>query len=66
MASNPLTDVLTPTLRKYLYALLFLAGIVYGAIQASGGDWKKAVPAILAGLLGATAASNVSGPVQGD
>jgi hypothetical protein len=58
--TNPLTDVLSPAIRRYLYALLFVAGIVYTAVQASNGDWKQAVGAVVVALLGATAASNVN------
>lgn len=60
--SNPLTDVLTPTIRKYLYAALFLAGVVLGALKILGhdvGDYPE-VLAYIGAALGLTAASNVT------
>lgn len=60
--NSPLTDILTPTLRKYLYAAFALAGIVIGALAIAGVDVGKA-PDVLAYVgiaLGLTAASNVS------
>lgn len=59
---NPLTDLLTPQIRKYLYAAYVLAGIVVGALAVAGVDVGKA-PDVLAYLsipFGALAASNVS------
>lgn len=59
---NPLEDVLTPTIRKYLYAALFVAGLVLGALKLLGHD-VGSYPDVLAYIgaaLGLTAASNVS------
>lgn len=57
---NPLTDVLPPHVRKYVYALLAIAALAIGAYQASGGDWL-AFAALLLGSLGfSTAASNTN------
>jgi hypothetical protein len=69
--NNPLTDVLTPGVRKALYALLFLAGIVLGALKIADVDTGAAadVIAYVAAALGLTAASNTgtsSPEVQGD
>jgi hypothetical protein len=69
--NNPLTDVLTPGVRKVLYALLFLAGIVLGALKIADVDTGAAadVIAYVAAALGLTAASNTgtsSPEVQGD
>ena len=58
MPSNPLTDVIPPRYRKYLYALVFVASIVAAAWQASDGDWQTFVGALVGVLVSATAASN--------
>lgn len=55
---NPLVDVLPATLRKYLYAILFLGALVFGIYQASDGDWLLFVGSLLTALLGLMAASN--------
>lgn len=55
---NPLTDALPANVRRYLYAAAFLAAIVYGAWQASAGDWNAFVVSLLAALVPALAASN--------
>jgi hypothetical protein len=56
---NPLTNVLTPRARQVLYAVLFVAAIVFAAFQAAEGDWSEFVGGLITALLGATAASNV-------
>lgn len=56
--NNPLLDVLPPQVRKYLYAALFIAGIVYAAYLAADGNWGVAIGSLLAGLLGGTAHAN--------
>src|SRR6478609_7029047 len=38
---NPLADILPTQVRKYLYAAVFLALIVYAAFQAADGDWGQ-------------------------
>lgn len=61
---NPLVGALTPQLRKWLYALYALAGLVVGVLAAADVDVQKA-PDVLAYLgvaLGLTAASNVPTP----
>ena len=58
--SNPLTDVLPPKARKYLYAVLFVAGIGFACYQASGGDWLAFAAGLVTALGGATAASNTA------
>lgn len=62
--TNPLTDVLPPQARKYVYALLALAAIVLAAWQASGGDWLVFAGLVLGALGFTTAASNTSPPVE--
>lgn len=70
---NPLTDILSPSLRKYLYAAYALAGVVLGGLQvgygSEGPGWLDVALRVFAYLgiaLGATAASNVtlSGPAS--
>ncbi len=57
--SNPLTDVLPPKVRQYVYAVLSLAALVWGVWEASNGDWKQFVGGLIVALTSATAASNV-------
>ena len=56
--NNPLTEVIPARARKYVYAALTLAAIVYGSYQVSGGDWKTFVGSLIVALTTATAASN--------
>ena len=59
---NVLTDVLPPHVRKYVYALVALAALVWGAYEASGGDWRRFVGGLIVALTSATAASNTPAP----
>jgi hypothetical protein len=59
--TNPLTDLIPSKYRRYLYALLFVAGIVYAAYQSAGGNWGVAIGSLLAGLLGLNAHANTKG-----
>lgn len=58
MPSNPLTDVLPAKARKFFYAALFLAALVFSAYQASEGNWVEFAGGLIAALGGGTAASN--------
>jgi hypothetical protein len=58
--SNPLFDVIPAKARKYVYAVLALAAIVFSAYQASNGDWAQLVGGLIVALTGATAASNTA------
>ena len=60
--SNPLYDVIPAKARKYVYAALTLAAIVFGAYQAADGDWAQLVGSLIVALTTATAASNVTTP----
>jgi hypothetical protein len=72
--NNPLTDVMTPRIRKIVYFLYALVGLAVGAIQAGYGavnaavpDWLKIALAVYAFLgigIGATAGSNVKDPAR--
>lgn len=65
---NPLTNILTPKLRGYLYAAYALAGIILGALTIADVHTGKTadVLAYIGVALGATAASNASPtPVAG-
>ena len=58
--TNPLFDVIPAKARKYVYAVLALAAIVFAAYQVSDGDWVELVGALIVALTGATAASNTN------
>lgn len=64
--SNPLTDAIPDALRKRLYALAFLAALVFTVYQAADGDWKQFVGGLLSALVTLLAASNTSGPLVPD
>lgn len=64
--SNPLTDVLPEQVRKYAYAVLFVASLVFAAFQAADGDWVQLVGGLIVALYGATAASNSGQPFLKD
>lgn len=53
-----LTDVIPPKARKYVYAVIALAALVWGCYEASGGDWRLFVGGLIVALTHATAASN--------
>lgn len=57
---NPLIDVIPAKARKYVYALITLAAVVWGVYEASGGDWQKLVGGLIVALTTATAASNTA------
>ena len=61
---NPLTDVIPAKARKYVYAVVTLAALVYGAVEASNGDTRALIGSLIAALVTALAASNVSTPDQ--
>lgn len=56
---NPLSDVLPPRVRAYLYAVLVLAGLVLGAWQAAEGNVMTFAVALVLSLTSALAGSNV-------
>ena len=62
---NPLTDVIPAKARKYVYALISLAALVWGVYEVSDGDWKKLVGGLIVALTTATAASNTSATDRG-
>lgn len=55
---NPLIDIIPAIARKYVYALLGLAALVWTVYQASEGDWRQFVGGLIVALTTATAASN--------
>lgn len=61
---NPLTDVIPARARRYVYAALFLAALVWGVYQASDGNWLEFVGGLIVALTGATAASNTPAPAD--
>lgn len=59
--SNPITEalhLLPAPVRKTIYALLFLAALVFGVYQATEGDWLLFVGGVLTSLTGLLAAGN--------
>jgi len=60
--TNPLIDVIPAAARRYVYAAVALAALLFGAYQASDGDWAEFVGAVIATLVSATAASNTGTP----
>ena len=61
---NPLTNILSPAVRKYIYATYALVGLVLSASKvatsAAWVDTALAVSALVGTFLGATAASNIT------
>lgn len=57
---NPLQDVLPPKARKLLYAVLFVAALVFAVYQASDGDWLLFAGSLVTSLLGLLASSNTA------
>lgn len=60
------TDIIPPTGRKYVYAIVALAALVFGAWQASDGNWAEAFAALLAALVNGMAHGNTNNPEPGD
>jgi len=56
--SNPLYDALPAQVRKVLYAILFVAALVFACWQAAQGDWLVFVGSVLTALVGLLAAGN--------
>lgn len=60
--NNPLADVLPPKARKALYAVVFVAALVFSLWQASEGDWATFTGGLLTALVNLMAASNTPAP----
>lgn len=56
--TNPLTDLVPAKYRKYVYVVAAAALFVFGLWQASEGDWKAFVLALVTALVPTLAASN--------
>lgn len=56
--TNPLTDVLPAVWRKRIYAIVFLAALVFAAYQAAEGNWETFTGTLLGSLIPLLAASN--------
>ncbi len=63
---NILTDVIPARYRRYVYAAVTLAALVWGAWEASQGDWQVFVGSLISALVTATAASNTPAPEHDD
>jgi hypothetical protein len=61
--AHPLTDVLPDAVRKRLYAVAFVALVVFSAFQAADGDWKQFTGGVLGTLVTLLATANTSGTV---
>jgi hypothetical protein len=59
-AMNPLFDIIPAKARKYVYAAVALAMLVWGAYQAANGDWKVVVGSIVATLTAGLAHANTN------
>lgn len=59
MSTNPLTDVLPPKVRKVLYALGFVMGLVFSGWLAADGDWIVFAGSLSTSLVTLLALSNV-------
>lgn len=57
---NPLIEVIPAAARKYVYAIVSFAALVWGVFEVSNGDWQKFVGGLIVALTTATAASNVT------
>jgi hypothetical protein len=55
---NPLDGVLPAPIRRALYAILFVAALVFAAFQAADGDWLLFFGSLFPALLGLLAAGN--------
>ncbi len=62
--NNPLTDVLPSKARKILYAVAFVALLIWTVIQGAEGDWSKVVGGVLTSLVPLLAASNTPPPLD--
>lgn len=58
MGDGMLVNVIPAKARKYVYAGLTLAAIVYGVWQASDGDWGEVIGAVIVALINGMATAN--------
>jgi len=58
--NNPLVNLMTPKIRAWCYAILFLASLVFSLFQAADGDWLLFVGSLLTSFLGLVATANAS------
>ena len=57
---NPLADVIPAKVRLYVYAVVFLASLVFAAWQAAEGNVAVFIGSLVSALATALAGSNVS------
>lgn len=55
---NPLNDIVPAKYRKPVYALIALAALVVGALEAAHGNWAVAAGSLIVTLSHSVAASN--------
>lgn len=61
---NFLVDIIPPKARRYVYGAAALAALIFGAWQASEGDWKTAVTSLLGSTWAALAHANTTEPQE--
>lgn len=54
-----LTGIIPAKYRQTVYSIVCLVAIVIGVWQATDGNWKAAIPALVSALVHALSASNV-------
>ncbi|HEU5091188.1 MAG TPA: hypothetical protein VFT30_00795 [Nitrospira sp.] len=59
-STNPLQGLLPARVRQILYAILFVAGLVFALWQAAEGDWLLFIGSLFPALLGLLAAGNTT------
>lgn len=64
MATNPLTELIPAQYRRYVYLVAAAALLVYGIWEASGGDVRAFVVALVSSLVSGLAASNTNPQVD--
>lgn len=61
---NMLIDIIPPKARRYVYGVLALVALVFGAVQAAGGDWKAALTALVTSAVTSLAHANTNEPPE--
>lgn len=55
-----LIDIIPPQARRYVYGVLSLLALAYGAWQAADGDWKAALTALVTSAVTSLAHANTT------
>lgn len=62
--SNPLTNLIPASARKWVYAIFSVASAVYGIWEATGGNWTAFAAGLVGAATGALAHGNVALPAE--